>query len=296
MADRRRNFDRADAAEPIRNPTFVRNMFRALGLCVLGLVGTLFGACASDQASERNRDNYLQKEGNAVFGGTESSRAAGSGGSQASGGGWGILLESVTGPDADRQARQRAAMVSQALQRADVRIRTMPKGAAVILGSYPGPDDPRAKADLEFARSVRIQGQTPYRAAYLVPPPQAATDPGSMPQFSLETARREGGPGRLYTLQIAAYESNKPAEARKAAEQAVAQLRRDGEMAFYHHGPNRSMVTIGIFGPQAADPVMGALSAEVSTIQRRFPNHLFNGRTVLVGGRPQESMLVEVPK
>jgi len=257
------------------------------------LIGIFLGACASDQAASKNRDDYLQREGNAVFGGTESSRAAGG---QSSGAGWGILMDSFTGPDAELQARQRAAMVSQALQRADVRIRTMPRGAAVILGSYPGPDDPRARADLEFARSIRVQGQTPFRAAYLVPPPQAATDPGSMPQFNLETARREGGPGRLYTLQIAAYESNKPSEARKAAEQAVVQLRRDGEMAFYHHGPNRSMVTIGIFGPQAADPVMGALSTEVSTLQRRFPNHLLNGRTVLVDGRPQETMLVEVPK
>lgn len=295
MADRRRNFDRAGVADPLPNPYFVRNVFRAHGLCVLGLIGIFLGACAGDQAASKKHDDYLQKEGNAVFGGTESSRAAGSSGVQSSGG-WGILLESMTGPDADLQARQRAAMVSQALQRADVRIRTMPKGAAVILGSYPGPDDPRAKTDLEYARAIRIQGQMPYRAAYLVPPPQAPSDPGSMPQFSLENARREGGPGRLYTLQIAAYESNKPAEARKAAEQAVTQLRRDGELAFYHHGPNRSMVTIGIFGPQAADPVMGALSAEVSTLQRRFPNHLFNGRTVLVGGRPQESMLVEVPK
>ncbi len=296
MADRRRIFDRADAAGPPANTHFVRKVFRARGLRVLGLIGIIFGGCSNDGSSKADRDAELRNQGIAVFGGTESSRAAASGGSQSAGGGWGILLESATGPDADRQARQRAAMVSQTLQRADVRIRTMPKGAAVILGSYAGPDDPRAQTDLEYIRSVQVQGQTPFRAAYLVPPPQAATDPGTMPQFSLENARREAGPGRLYTLQIAAYESNKPAEAKKAAEQAAAQLRRDGEMAFYHHGPNRSMVTIGIFGPQAADPVMGALSAEVSTIQKRFPNHLFNGRTVLVGGRPQESMLVEVPK
>src|SRR5690606_17423075 len=85
-----------------------------------------------------------------------------------------------------------------------------------------------------------------FATAFLAPP-AGDPDPGAIPQYHLSRARIEFGAQSRYTLQIAVYESNNPAEARRAAEQAAAQLRADGEPAFYYHGPSRSMVTLGAF-------------------------------------------------
>ena len=82
-----------------------------------------------------------------------------------------------------------------------------------------------------------------------------------MPDFDLATVKaRRGTKKPLYTLQIAVYgrpdntDATKEdlAQFRKSAEEAVVQLRREGEQAYYYHGPNRSMVTVGIFSEDDA--------------------------------------------
>lgn len=194
------------------------------------------------------------------------------------------------------EAQQRASTLASMLGRSDVAVRQSARGAAVLLGSYPSSDDAQAQSDLKYVRGLSIRGTTPFARAYFVPP-EVKADEGSNPKQSLAGLRRERGPGKLYTLQIAVYESDDMNEARRAAEQAVTQLRNEGEAAYYHHGPNRSMVTVGVFTAQEFDPADGVYPPRLTELQRKYPNNLVNGRTATAGGgRTVPSVLVEVPE
>ncbi len=107
-----------------------------------------------------------------------------------------------------------------------------------------------------------------------------------------------------YTLQIGYFEDpNDPALARQAAEQWAAQLRNEGTPAYYFHGPNRSMVTVGLFPASAAsvsNTGVVTYSQSVRQLQQRFPHNLYNGNTIRVklrDGRTidQPSFLVRIP-
>ncbi len=80
---------------------------------------------------------------------------------------------------------------------------------------------------------------------------------------------------------------------------AVAAAPQDGELAFYYHGPTKSMVTVGLFGDRDYDPATDRRSDRLLQTQRRFPNNMLNGRTIIerrIGGnRTQPSSLVMVP-
>jgi hypothetical protein len=120
--------------------------------------------------------------------------------------------------------------------------------------------------------------------------------------------------GPLYTLAIGFYtraDLGKPTpeelrEYRTLAEEATAKLRREGDQAYFYHGPNGSQVTIGVFTPEDYDPVakQGVESLALTDARQKYPNYLLNGmgqvRTVVnsVGWRKElvPSTLVEVPK
>ncbi|MFG0260765.1 MAG: hypothetical protein ACF8LK_10500 [Phycisphaerales bacterium JB041] len=164
------------------------------------------------------------------------------------------------------------------------------KATVVAYGRYDGPDDPRAIADLERLRTLRVAGQTPFAAALLSPPdPSLLT--GSLPELDLRNAKRLfGEDNALYTLQIGIYGrgDRSPATAaeirefRKAAEQAAVLLRRDGELAFYYHAPERSMVTVGVFGQDDYDPRnrQGIESFELIQTRERHALNLLNGQGI----------------
>lgn len=206
---------------------------------------------------------------------------------------WGIFIESASGPNAMQTAKSKAATISRLLRRNDITVRQHARGAAIVVGSYTGPDDPRAKKDLAAIQALTVDGRPLFAGAYLTPP--NAEDVGDLPQYSLEAARKANGPGKLYTLQIGVYESPKPEEAKRAAEEAAKQLRKEGEEAYYYHGRNRSMVTVGIFAARDYDAQTGQMSPSLAQIKVRYPDNLFNGRQLLVGGKSQSSALVEVP-
>jgi len=206
---------------------------------------------------------------------------------------WAIFVDSASGANAMEQARAKAVNVSRMLRRNDVTIRPHPRGAAIVVGSYKGPDEADAKRDLAAIQAMKVDGKPLFAGAYLTPP--NAGDVGELPQYSLEAARKANGPGSLYTLQIGVYESPKPEEAKRAAEEAAKQLRREGEQAFYHHGRNRSMVTIGLFSSRDYDPQTGQMNPALVQLKQRYPDNLYNGRELLVSGRAQSSALVEVP-
>lgn len=164
------------------------------------------------------------------------------------------------------------------------------KATVVAYGRYEGPDDPRAVADLERLRTMRVGGQLPFASALLSPPDPSLLS-GSLPELDLRNAKKLfGADNALYTLQIGIYGRGDrspatPAEVsefRKAAEQAAVLLRRDGELAFYYHAPERSMVTIGVFGQQDYDPRnrQGIESFELLQTRERHALNLLNGRGI----------------
>lgn len=215
--------------------------------------------------------------------------------------GWTVVLAAFSGPDARQQAAAAADSIRARTDLPAIRVQDRGRGAAVVSGSYRSPADAAAQRDLARAREFTLDGRSPFSSAFLAPP-AGSPDPGNTPQYHLSRAFAEFGAQSRYTLQIAVYESPNADEARRAAEQAAAQLRANGEPAFYYHGPSRSMVTIGAFTAAEAGLDNGLPGPVLAEFQRRHPYNLFNGRQLLLRTpgqakpAPQPSFLVEIPR
>ncbi|MBL8745616.1 MAG: hypothetical protein JNK58_04575 [Phycisphaerae bacterium] len=214
--------------------------------------------------------------------------------------GWSIVLESHTGSDAVARAQARLAAVSNESGRSDVRVRATGRGAAIVAGAYRSPDAPEARADLALVRARVVGDRMPFSQAFFAPPPETV-DPGLAPEVNLLAAKQVFGKDKEYTLQIAFYQSKKPEEAKRAAEQAALQLRRDGELAFYYHGPTMSLVTVGVFSDSDFDQGLRPKTAAILALQERYPLNLHNGQFPVIEKRPgapdtkQSSQLVKIP-
>ena len=114
----------------------------------------------------------------------------------------------------------------------------------------------------------------------------------------------------MYSLQIGFYDEAFGKEFRKAAEEMATILREDGVEAYYYHGPNISMVTVGLFDdsdlvkrevrmPNGLVSIQEGYGPRIKVLQEQFPNNLGNGATVIdkIDGQnlgPQPSFLVRV--
>lgn len=228
---------------------------------------------------------------------------------------WSIVIENYPTIDDGPQRAQAALVQVQTVgQLPGVYLEKRGKRIVLAYGRYEGLADPQARTDLDRIRSIVIAGERPYQRALLSPPMERAVY-GSVPEWDLRNARANFGPDALYSLQVGIYgrlqawEEPSPAELdeyRAFAEDAVARLRREGEMAFYFHGPRRSTVTVGIFGPADHDPMKPhAESMQLRMTRERHPYNVHNGfgikETVATqtGGRHdflQPSMLIAIPK
>lgn len=251
-----------------------------------------------------SKPDEMQEEGKRVFGtGGGGGTRSGDGSSSADAGvkGCFIVLESYAGSGHAEAAAARLPAVREALGR-EVRVRTSEKGSAIITGSFPSADSPAAVEALSSVRGVVIDGQRPYALAFLAPA-VAEADVGALPELNLTSARRTFGRQAKYTLQIGVYESKNPAERKRAAEQAAVILRREGDLAFYYHGPTRSMVTVGIFGDKDFDQFSRPRSPLLAALQEKYPLNLLNGQYPIIervpgqggAGRQQPSGLVSIP-
>lgn len=215
-------------------------------------------------------------------------------------GGWSIVLELHSGPKSAEEARARLAPVSLNAGRRDVYIRPTARGAAIVVGSYAAPDAAAARADLEALRSREVEGKKPFSQAFFAPP-RGTIDPGLVPELNLIAAKQIFGKDKEYTLQIAFYQSKKPEDAKRAAEKAALQLRRDGELAFYYHGKSMSLVTVGVFGDSDFDQNLRPKNAAILALQQRYPLNLHNGEFPVIEKQPgqadaqQPSQLVQIP-
>lgn len=260
-------------------------MRRFVSILFVVAVGASAGCSSPDQGAGVYRDDFREVFGEG--GGDGSYRDAQ----------WAILLRAFSGGGALERAEAAAAGFRANAGLESARVVPRSNGAVVVYGGFASPDDRAAQRELARVKGLTFNGVTPFATAFLAP--QGGTDPGSVPELNLAEARERHGRGAKYTLQIAVYESDRGAEAKRAAEEAALQLRRDGELAFYYHGPTKSMVTLGLFGDRDYDPATDRRSAALQELQRRYPHNLLNGRTIIerrVGGeRTQPSALVLVP-
>jgi hypothetical protein len=203
---------------------------------------------------------------------------------------WSIVLVAYRGPDQDEAARLGLGRTRSAGGLTGAYTERRGNSTVIAFGRYDRPDSAEAQADLKRIRAMEVEGGHPFDGAVLAPPEGQGT--GRMPELDLRQVRATYGIDALYSLQIAAYgrDDRKPPKDEKErsefvrmAEDAAAQLRREGHQAFYFHGPNMSLVTIGVFGPDDYDPQYPERrSSRLRAAQEAHPNNLLNGKGIRV--------------
>jgi hypothetical protein len=223
---------------------------------------------------------------------------------------WSIVLASFLREGGEAQASTTLQLVrsTPGLDRAYLDLRG--KSVVIAYGSYPSGGDPSAQRDLRRLRELEVNGRRPFETAVIAPPPFSGIA-GTIPEYDLSTARQRFGVQAIYTLQVAVYErggDKEPSpqelqEVRLAAERAAVELRREGELAFYYHGPRRSMATLGLFGDADYDVQRPEReSPRLTLLRQKYPYNLVNGATYLVRMRGQSkpteqpSFVVSVPQ
>lgn len=265
-----------------------------------------------DQTEEVFRPSPLRSR---TSGGANPGAAATNPGPARSDASFSITLASFGGPDRDALAQEALTIMQSRDGMTDAAIERREKVTVIVTGAFSDPNAPEAQAELARVRGLTVNGTQPFALAMLAPTGAAALA-GNTPEFDLRHAKETFGRTKAkYTLQIGVYGKagtgattpEELKEFRAAAEKAVADLRRDGELAFYYHGPQRSTVTVGVFDDSDYDPRAPRMESErLRETRRRFPNNLLNGmgiRQSLPSARDpeervsamQRSLLVPIP-
>jgi len=256
-------------------------------LAVIG-IALLTAGCGSSSGTSSGFD-ASQSDG--VFDNLNRSSAA------AAQSGWTIVLATFNGPTAREDAARALPAIQAGSGFSGLFVEHRKRGSFVASGRYGSEADPSAAADLRRFRAYERDGVRPFGKAFLAPPVGGAV--GGRPEINLARAKEVFGRDAQYTLQVAVYESRNRDESMRAAEEAAYIYRQDGELAFYYHGPSRSMVTIGVFGDDDIDIEAGVESADLMLVRSRHPLNLFNGmairETTNRQTRQQPSQLVQIP-
>lgn len=277
------------------------------GAAVVAIAAALAPTAAFGQSSkdDQKRKEQIIEESRRVFG----DKSANTGEQDAEQGAWSILIAIFRGEDQEKEAAAALAQVRTKGQLPEALAQKRGEATCILVGSFKGPDDAAAKAELERVQQMVIDGVAVYAASYLAPPPKKDLK-GSIPEYNLTQAKLLYGKRAVQTLQVGVYgreDIERPTEkdlreCRAAAEAAVIKLRQEGELAFYYHGPRRSMVTVGVFDLTDFDPrVPSYKSSRLRETQKRFPYNLYNGQAIRVRtpGQParlQPSNLVAIPE
>ncbi len=222
----------------------------------------------------------------------QTSTSSSSGGDGGGGPTWAFALRRFQGSGHRRRATAAKRRIRRRTDLTNVWVRSGPDESLVYQGRYQGPGTEAAKRVRR--RLDRLEQSRAIRSNVLLAPVRPADE--EMGQYDL---RRAASRGR-YTLQIGFYEG----EGRKqAAEKKARRLREEGTPAFYHHGPKRSVVTVGVFGEEAVTrtPDGKQYSSRVKALRKRFPWNRANGEVTvakLKSGKKvkQPSFLVRIPE
>ncbi|MCC7147228.1 MAG: hypothetical protein IT443_12350 [Phycisphaeraceae bacterium] len=222
-------------------------------------------------------------------------------------GNWSILLISL---DGDNRLKRIQSLMDRLGKNhvPDLWSREESGQACLYRGRYADPSSAKAQDDLRQTRLLELKWNDqdrPFTSAMLVPLGLGAV--GSVDSLDL----RQFTGSKMYTLQVAFFNSDGGPEFRQAAEVYAQQLRAQGRQAFYYHGKKMSVVTVGLFdesdliqsqqpGPEGVPLITQSYGPRVRDLQKQFPHNLGNGMTVIEkrsdgSAREQTSFLVPMP-
>jgi hypothetical protein len=225
---------------------------------------------------------------------------------------WGVMLATFAGEDhraTAMTARDEIARRFPAV--ADCYVRTTTRGSVVLVGRFEGPQEAAAQAELKRVKEIQSNGQRVFGRAILTRV-GASADLSPPGPHDLRSVRAQAPKATMYTLQVAVWsalgtDELKMSEIKRAAEAYCRELRTQGNEAYYFHDfdTRTSVVTVGVFGPDAYDSKSTLYAPDVEAVMRKFPKHLVNGEELRIpvdprnpAGKtiPQSPRLVEVPK
>lgn len=235
--------------------------------------------------------------GGALFHGCSDTR------DQGEGEGWHIVVKRYH----DNLRDQKAGIIYEALRRVPqldpgrIKKTTSADSVVVTYGRYASLQDPKAKTDLQFIKSLMIPNEGyPFLDAHLEP--ISEPDPPVDPAWLLANAKG------YWTLQIGQFDGRKR---KQAAVDLTRELRREGKPAYVHHGPVKSMVTLGAFpykavtapGPNAISQQPRAADPKLRKLKGEYPYLIINsgyGKIRNLQGVPGEQMMtstiIKIPR
>jgi len=224
-------------------------------------------------------------------------------------GGWQIVVKRFRGPGSEQIARDALASLKRVRGLVAGRARIFHERGAVVLsyGRYRKPENPAARRDLTFIKSLMIEGRgRPFLDAHFEPIPEP--DPPIPSSWLLTNS------GGYWTLEIARFDG--PGR-KSAAVEFLKTLRRRDVPAFVWHGTIRSTVTVGTFPEAAVKPLVARgrvvmamglkpVDPQLKKWKKKFPYLAINGqyrtyRKVLKGKATEqagrwESQIIKIPK
>ncbi len=225
--------------------------------------------------------------------------------------GYAVLLESFDGASRYRRANdlmKRLAQrnvrdlwmkeTGQSVRRVEGKLTVDEGKVSVFSGRFEQMSDLGAQQALAEIRSLTIDDDKPYQSVQLV---SLNSETGGRTVEAMDLRTHSGQ--NYYTLQIGFYDEQYGPDFREAAEQAVRQLRDEGEKAFYYHGRFRSLVTLELFTDAdfERDGPVSVYGPRVLQLQQKYKHNLGNGVTIMETlpkqkeKSPQPSFLVRVP-
>lgn len=212
-------------------------------------------------------------------------------------GGWAIELAIFSGKRRQASAKRLVMWLKENTSLSDTWVYDDANDSRVMQGRFSEPNSPQVQEELHQVRQMVINDVKRFEKAQIVPfgkTAMTAAQPSDLSQFA-------GIQG--YTLQVAFFDKAGGQRFREAAEAYCRQLREKSEQAYFYHGPNRSMVTVGLFtdADWEGEGVKRHYGPRIRELQERFPNNLGNGSTIveksngqLIGDQP--SVLVHLPR
>lgn len=231
-----------------------------------------------------------------------------------------FVIRCATFTDSDHAtlAKRAGAMLGQVreLKANLVRVEHSQKSSTVYYGRYQRGTElfsrqerfrPDPMPDLRLIRELSLMSQDsfgreipvwPFRGATIEPLRTASTNPS---EWDLSNAKG------FWTWQVAVfYNEGEFRERRAAAEEYCKELRGKGEEAYFHHGPVRSSVTIGLFPREALQvteerhPLTGTkgvkarpVDPRMAELEKRYPMNLENGRPMYTIVRSKDGSVQE---
>jgi hypothetical protein len=242
------------------------------------LVLTALAGCVQVRVTEPSFDGFR-----------ELAEQRGSGGGQQGGQGiqldkpgtsWAVRVATFSGSKRQQLAHDLLRQLTRQTDLGGFWISNLGSATTLYLGQYKKPKAPKAQTALRKVRGLQLKNGRRFPRARLVTvnrQKQQIQDRHNLRAYS-----------GYYSLQVAYYDDNYQGDRQKAAKRNAKALRQQYDVsAYYYHGSNLSMVTVGLFGEQQAfekrpDPLspgrakVRAYSSAVRNLQKRFPGNYAN--------------------